>query len=60
LSDEGYRNEYTIEIAMPLGLIDIGQEFHICFEDIRSDTNIGSFEMEHSEKKSPKEFRFTL
>jgi hypothetical protein len=58
LNDEGYCDEYTTKIAIPLGLIDVGEEFHICFEDVRLNTNIGCFEMKNTEKKGHEEFRF--
>lgn len=41
-----------------MGLIDVGEEFHNCFEDVRSNTNVGCFEMENIEKKGPEEVRF--
>jgi hypothetical protein len=41
------------EIAIPSGLIDVGEEFHICIEDTRKDIILACYELENGSESEP-------
>jgi hypothetical protein len=52
-NDAPYTGVWEDEIAIPSGLIDVGEEFHICIEDTRKDIILACYELENGSESEP-------
>lgn len=52
-NDTPYTGVWEDEIVIPSGLIDVGEEFHICMEDTKRDVILACYELENGSESEP-------
>jgi hypothetical protein len=52
-NDAPYTGIWEDEITMPSDLIDSGEEFHICMEDVEKDVTLACYELENGPEAEP-------
>lgn len=52
-NDAPYTGVWEDEIVIPSGLIDVGEEFHICMEDTKRDVILACYELENGSESKP-------
>jgi hypothetical protein len=52
-NDDPYAGMWEAEITMPSDLIDSGEEFHICMEDVEKDVTLACYELENGPEAEP-------
>jgi hypothetical protein len=56
-NDAPYIGIWEDEIIMPLDLIDSGEEFHVCMEDVEKDVTLVCYELENGPEAEPERLR---
>ena len=56
-NDAPYTGVWEDEIAVPLDLIDVGEEFHVCIEDTRKDITLACYELENGSESEPERLK---
>jgi hypothetical protein len=52
-NDDPYTGVWEDEISIPLDLIDVGEEFHVCIEDTKKDVTLACYELEKGPESEP-------
>ena len=52
-NDDPYTGIWKYEITIPSGTIQVGEEFHACFEDTNKGITLACYELENTEKQWP-------
>ena len=56
-NDAPYTGVWEDEIAVPSGLIDVGEEFHVCIQDTRKDITLACYELENGSESEPERLK---
>lgn len=52
-NDAPYTGVWEDEIEVPAGIIEIGEEFHVCLEDTNKDITLACNKLQNTEKREP-------
>jgi hypothetical protein len=52
-NDAPYTGIWEDEIVVPSGVIEIGEEFHVCIEDTNKGITLACYKLENTEKQGP-------